>query len=126
MMGYVKYILTIDFWRLLKRSCVMDKRAYLLATLSALALGAGVGSTPATAATTFAGIDLHRCLITAGKSEPECACEAALDSGKASVLASFFDIYSEEYKDTACAALATTLVIPPDDREGPRDGNYGG
>jgi len=92
---------------------------HLLATLSALALGAGVGSTPTTAATKFAGVDLQQCVVSTGKTEAECACEAALDSGDPKVLASFLELYNKEYKDTACAALATTLIVP-DGGDGPR------
>lgn len=85
---------------------------HLLATLSALALGAGVGSTQATAATEFAGVDLRQCVINTEKTEAECACEAALDSGDPKILARFLELYYNEYSDTACAALATTLVVP--------------
>jgi hypothetical protein len=100
----------------------MDKRMHLLATLSALALGAGVGSIPTTAATKFAGVDLQQCVVSTGKTEAECACEAALDSGDPKVLASFLELYREEYSDTACAALATTLVIPNENGRPPGEG----
>ena len=89
----------------------MDKRMHLLASLGVLALGASIGSTSAAAAK-FAGVDLQQCVISTGKIEAECACEAALDSGDPKMLASFLELYHEEYKDTACAALATTLVVP--------------
>lgn len=94
-----------------KWSTVMDKRMHLLASLGALALGASISSTPATAAK-FAGVDLQQCVINTGKIEAECACEAALESGDPKVLASFLELYHKESKDTACAALATTLVVP--------------
>lgn len=103
----------------------MDKRMHLLATLSALALGASVGSTPATAAAKFAGVDLRQCVINTGKTEAECACEVALDRGDPKILARFLELYHDKYSDTACAALATTLVIPPGDGGDGGDG-YGG
>ncbi len=102
----------------------MDKRMHLLATLSALALGAGISSTPAAAAK-FAGVDLQQCVVGTGKTEAECACEAALDSGDPKVLASFLELYNKEYKDTACAALATTLIVPLSNDGDSSDG-YGG
>lgn len=103
----------------------MDKRKHLLASLSALALGASISSTPATAAK-FAGVDLQQCVVSTGKTEAECACEAALDSGDPQVLASFLELYHKEYKDTACAALATTLVVPAGGDGGTSGGGYGG
>ena len=99
----------------------MDRKFHLLAALSLLALGASSNSEPAMARE-FAGVDLNQCVANTGKTEEECACEAALESGKAMDLARFLEIYAKEAENTACAAVA--LVGPKTDT--PPDNRYGG
>ena len=103
----------------------MDKRLHLLSALSALTLGASIGST-SSVASSFAGVDLQRCVrATTGasqKTEAECACEAALDNGRPEVLAKFFKEFAADSKNTACAALASTAVTIPTGNGGPPAG----
>ncbi len=99
----------------------MDRKFHLLAALSLLALGASSSSEPAKAQE-FAGVDLNQCVANTGKSEEECACEAALESGKAVDLARFLEIYASKAENTACAAVA--LIGPK--AETPPDNRYGG
>ena len=81
----------------------MDKRKQLLATLSFLALGAGYGATEANASA-----DLLQCMVT-GKSEAECACEAALEQDTLQALQLFLRDYPSA--KTACNATASTLIV---------------
>ena len=99
----------------------MDRKFHLLAALSLLALGASSNSESAKAQE-FAGVDLKRCVANTGKTEEECACEAALESGRAVDLAKFLEIYAKDAGNTACAAVA--LIGPK--TETPPDNRYGG
>ena len=95
----------------------MNTRIHLLATLSALALGAGVPS--AFSATPPSSASVAFC--TPGQSEEECACEAALKANTIEALEEFIRRYPPGRSDaTACTALAMTALVQfssPNDRD---------
>lgn len=98
----------------------MDTRKHLLATLSALALGAAVPA--AYSATPPSSASVEFC--APGQSEEECACDSALKANTIEALEEFIRRYPPGRAGaTACTAVALEALAKFTSPEAPNNGN---